>query len=93
MGFDVTLTISFTSSPTPHFITTRLRRGRVIGPVCVCVCCVGVINEKEGERGVERRESSGSLCPHYSRVATQASMQAWYSLGLSRPTSGMCVCV
>ena len=24
----------------------------------MCVCCVGVINEKEGERGVVRRESA-----------------------------------
>ena len=48
---------------------------------------------KRERRGVERRESSGSLCPHYSRVATQASMQAWSNLSLHRPTCGMCVCV
>ena len=28
------------------------------GCAYVCVCCVGVINKKEGERGVERRESA-----------------------------------
>ena len=46
------------------------------------------MRRKEGGRKEGECESSG---PHYSRVATQVSMQAWSSLGLRRPTSGMCV--
>ena len=47
--------------------------------VCVCVCVVWGLSMRKRERGGRKEgecESSGSLCPHYSRVATQASMQA-----------------